>query len=59
MPDDASPRRSTAEAAAGRIVEAFLDASMIPESERAGYDMFRDRPVLRWHDWPAILARAL
>jgi phytoene synthase len=27
--------------------------------ERAGYDVFRYRPVLRWHDWPLILARAL
>ena len=35
MPDDATPRRSAAEAAAGRIVEAFLDASMIPDPVRA------------------------
>ncbi len=27
--------------------------------ERAGCDMFRHRPVLKWHDWPVILARAL
>ena len=24
-----------------------------------GYDMFRHRPVLRWYDWPLLLARAL
>ena len=35
MPDDATPRRSAAEAAAGRIVEEFLDASMIPDPVRA------------------------
>ena len=27
--------------------------------ERVGYDVFRRRPVLRWFDWPLILARAL
>jgi len=26
---------------------------------RAGYDMFRRRPVLRWFDWPLLLFRAL
>ena len=35
MPDDASPRRSAAETAAGRIVEDFLEASMIPDPVRA------------------------
>ena len=35
MPDDATQHRSTAEAAAGRIVEEFLDASMIPDPVRA------------------------
>jgi squalene synthase HpnC len=25
----------------------------------AGYDMFHRRPVLRWYDWPLMLARAL
>jgi phytoene synthase len=32
---------------------------ILEKLERAGYDMFRHRPVLRWHDWPVILARAL
>jgi len=27
--------------------------------EQAGYDVFRRRPVLRWFDWPLLLARAL
>lgn len=27
--------------------------------EAAGYDVFRRRPVLRWHDWPLLFARAL
>ena len=27
--------------------------------ELAGYDVFRRRPVLRWFDWPPVLARAL
>jgi len=27
--------------------------------EQAGYDVFRHRPVLRWFDWPLLLARAL
>ena len=35
MPDDATPRRSAAETAAGRIVEEFLEASMIPDPVRA------------------------
>jgi len=26
--------------------------------ERAGYDVFRRRPVLRWQDWPLLLWRA-
>jgi phytoene synthase len=26
---------------------------------QAGYDMFRRRPVLKWFDWPLLLARAL
>lgn len=32
---------------------------ILEKIERAGYDVFRYRPVLRWHDWPLILARAL
>ena len=32
---------------------------ILEKLERAGYDMFRHRPVLQWHDWPLILARAL
>lgn len=32
---------------------------ILEKLERAGYDMFRHRPVLKWHDWPVILARAL
>src|SRR4029079_8600530 len=35
MRDDTDSRRSAAEAAAGRIVEEFLDASMIPDPVRA------------------------
>jgi ketosteroid isomerase-like protein len=35
MPDDTVARRPTAEAEAGRIVEEFLDASMIPDPVRA------------------------
>jgi squalene synthase HpnC len=32
---------------------------ILEKLERAQYDMFRQRPVLRWFDWPLILARAL
>ena len=32
---------------------------ILEKLERARCDMFRHRPVLRWHDWPLILARAL
>lgn len=32
---------------------------ILEKLERAGYDMFRHRPVLAWHDWPLLLARAL
>ncbi len=32
---------------------------VLEKLERAQYDMFRHRPVLRWHDWPVLLARAL
>ena len=32
---------------------------ILEKLERVGYDMFRYRPVLQWHDWPVVLARAL
>ena len=32
---------------------------ILDKIEQARYDVFRHRPVLRWHDWPALLARAL
>jgi squalene synthase HpnC len=32
---------------------------ILEKLEAAGCDMFRHRPVLRWYDWPVILARAL
>jgi squalene synthase HpnC len=32
---------------------------ILEKLEGAGCDMFRNRPVLRWSDWPLILARAL
>lgn len=32
---------------------------ILEKLERAGCDMFRHRPVLKWHDWPLIMARAL
>jgi phytoene synthase len=32
---------------------------ILEKLERAGCDMFRHRPVLRWHDWPVVLSRAL
>jgi squalene synthase HpnC len=32
---------------------------ILEKIERAGYDVFRRRPVLKWIDWPRILARAL
>lgn len=32
---------------------------ILEKLERAECDMFRHRPVLKWHDWPVILARAL
>jgi squalene synthase HpnC len=32
---------------------------ILEKLERADCDMFRHRPVLRWHDWPVMLARAL
>ncbi|MGH9650831.1 MAG: squalene synthase HpnC, partial [Terriglobales bacterium] len=32
---------------------------ILEKLEGAGYDMFQHRPVLKWSDWPLILARAL
>lgn len=32
---------------------------ILEKIESARYDVFRHRPVLKWHDWPGILARAL
>jgi hypothetical protein len=32
---------------------------ILEKLERAEYDMFRHRPVLRWHDWPVVLSRAI
>jgi squalene synthase HpnC len=32
---------------------------ILEKIERAGYDVFRRRPVLRWFDWPLLAVRAL
>ena len=32
---------------------------ILEKIERVGYDVFRARPILRWIDWPLVLARAL
>lgn len=32
---------------------------ILEKLERARCDMFRNRPTLKWHDWPVIMARAL
>jgi phytoene/squalene synthetase len=32
---------------------------LLEKIESARYDVFRQRPVLRWYDWPLIMARAL
>jgi phytoene synthase len=32
---------------------------ILEKIEQAGYDVFRRRPVLRWTDWPLLLARSL
>jgi phytoene synthase len=32
---------------------------ILEKLQRAGYDMFRRRPALKWFDWPLLLARAL
>lgn len=33
--------------------------AILDKLEAANCDMFRHRPVLKWHDWPFLLARAL
>ncbi len=33
--------------------------AILDKLEAANCDMFRHRPVLKWHDWPVLLARAL
>jgi phytoene synthase len=32
---------------------------ILEKLERAGFDVFRRRPVLRWLDWPLVLVRAV
>lgn len=32
---------------------------ILEKLERAHCDMFRNRPMLKWHDWPVLIARAL
>ncbi len=32
---------------------------ILAKLESENYDMFRRRPVLRWHDWPMLLLRSL
>ena len=32
---------------------------ILEKLERANYDMFRHRPVQRWHDWPLLFIKAL
>ena len=32
---------------------------ILEKLKRAGYDMYRRRPALKWFDWPLLLARAL
>ena len=32
---------------------------ILEKLQAAGCDMFRRRPILRWHDWPLLLARGL
>jgi squalene synthase HpnC len=32
---------------------------ILEKIETVGYDVFRQRPVLKWHDWPGLLWRAL
>jgi phytoene synthase len=32
---------------------------ILEKLERTHCDMFNHRPILKWHDWPVIMARAL
>jgi len=32
---------------------------ILEKLEHAGYDVFRQRPVLKWFDWPLLFARAM
>ncbi len=32
---------------------------ILEKLDRTGQDMFRHRPVLRWHDWPILLGRSM
>lgn len=61
MPDDTNPHGSTAEAEARRIVEEFLDASMVPDPVRARTYMAPDVKITftggRKFDDPAGTAR--
>ena len=44
----------------GQPPAQYQDAlAVLDKLERAGYDMFRRRPVLGWLDWPIVFARAL
>jgi len=31
---------------------------ILEKLRQVGYDAFRNRPLLRWHDWPLLLWRA-
>ena len=45
----------------GLEIRATVEGGLriLEKLERAKGDMFRQRPVLRWFDWPLLLARAL
>jgi phytoene synthase len=45
----------------GLEIRATVQGGMriLEKIERVGYDVFRQRPTLRWFDWPLLLARAL
>ena len=45
----------------GLEIRATMEGGLriLEKLERARYDMFRNRPTLKWHDWPILLARAL